>query len=116
MSIKEILSTRKQRLSLQREVDLLEEKEKALTSSLIEKMVSQKISVLKEGEDEVTLNVSTEPLVTSWPLLLDYIVENNAVDLLQKRITVSAIKSRWAENIALPGVGSLPKHTIKFNV
>jgi hypothetical protein len=116
MSIKEILSVRKQRLSLQREADLLEQKEKALTNELVNYMVSGALDTLVDGEDQVTLVTTTEPVAVNWPALLDYIRQNDALDILQKRLTPSAIKARWADNQVVPGVDSLEKHTIKFNV
>lgn len=116
MSIKEILSVRKQRLSLQREADLLEQKEKALTNDLINSMVSRDVDTITDGEDQVTLVTTLEPVATNWPTLLDYIRQNDALDILQKRLTPSAIKARWADGQDVPGVDSLEKHTIKFNI
>lgn len=116
MSIKEILSVRKQRLSLQREADLLEQKEKALTNELVNVMISRNLDAFTDGEDQAVLVVTQEPVATDWPKLLDYIRENDALDMLQKRLTPSAIKARWAEKVNVPGVESVDKHTLKFNI
>jgi hypothetical protein len=116
MSIKEILSVRKQRLSLQREADLLEQQEKKLTNDLINLMISQDLEIMGEGEDEATLVTSVEPVAVAWPKLLDYIRENDALDIFQKRLTPSAIKARWAEGMDVPGVERTEKYTIKFNI
>jgi hypothetical protein len=116
MSVKEILSVRKQRLSLQREADLLEQQEKKLTNDLIALMTNRHIDVMREGEDEATLVTSEEPVATNWPLLLDYIRENDALDLLQKRLTPSAIKARWLDKTEIPGIEHATKLSIKFNV
>ena len=111
-----MLSVRKQRLSLQREADLLEQKEKALQNYLINDMVGKDLDVLTDGEDQVVLVTSVEPVATSWPKLLDYIIANEAVDLLQKRLTASAVKLRWRDGEAIPGIEKTEKHTLKFNV
>jgi hypothetical protein len=116
MSIKEILSLRKQRLSLQRDADLLEQQEKKLTNDLVNYMVGKKLDDFTEGEDQVVLVTSTEPLVNSWPDLLDYIRENDALDIFQKRLTASAVKARWTDGLEIPGVDRAVKHSIKFNV
>lgn len=116
MSIKEILSVRKQRLSLQREADLLEQKEKALTNELVNVMISRNLDTLTDGEDQVTLVTTNEPVATSWPMLLDYIRQNDALDILQKRLTPSAIKARWAEGQEIPGTERMEKYTLKFNL
>jgi len=118
--IEAILSVRKRRLSLQREADLLEQEEKGLTNSLIEQMLhgDLKGSVLKEGENEARLNMSEEPMVAvdGWPAVLDYIVANKAVDLLQKRLTASAVKARWDEGEVIVGIEKVRKYSLKFNV
>lgn len=114
--ISNILSTRKRRLSLQREADLLEQEEKTLTGQLVQMMNEAGAIVRKEGEDEVTLVTSMEPLANEWPKILDYIVTNDALDLLQKRLTASAVKARWDNGETIPGIISTAKQTVKFNV
>jgi hypothetical protein len=114
--IANILSVRKRRLSLQREADLLEQEEKGLVNDLINFMNTDGRSVWKEGEDEVTLIESTEPVVNEWPKVLDYIIENDAVDLLQKRLTASAVKKRWDDGVSIPGIVASIKQSLKFNV
>lgn len=112
----EILSIRKKRLALQREADLLEQEEKGKLNLLIEHMVSHGIEILTDGEDQVELITTDEPNVESWPKLLDYIVKTGSVDLLQKRVTASAVKKRWEDDQTIPGVVPIEKHSLKFNV
>lgn len=114
--LSDLLSLRKKRLSLQREADLLEQEEKKLTNDLIAKMLNEKLEKVVDGEDEVTIGSSLEPVVDSWPQLLDYIISSGSVDLLQKRMTPSAIKARWLATEEVPGVSSAVKHTLKFNI
>lgn len=111
-----ILSVRKRRMSLQREADILEQEEKGLIGNLIDDMSRKGIQVLKEGEDEAVMVVTDEPSVDNWPDFLDYIIENEAVDLLQKRVTPNAVKARWAEGEVVPGVSSVTKYALKFNI
>lgn len=115
-SASEILAVRKKRLSLQREADLLEQEEKGLMNLLINHMNTHGIELFRDGEDEVALIVTEEPVVTDWPKLLDYIVDQGAVDLLQKRVTASAIKARWNDDQSVPGVQQIKKQSLKFNV
>jgi len=115
-TLSELLSVRKQRLSLQREADLLEQKEKQLQSDLVNYMIGKNLDAFTDGEDQVVLITTQEPVATDWPALLDYIRENDSLDILQKRLTPSAIKARWAEKIAIPGVQAADKHTLKFNI
>jgi hypothetical protein len=116
--IEAILSVRKRRLSLQREADLLEQEEKALTGSLIDQMLHAKSVLYKEGENEARMNMTEEPMVTvdGWPAVLDYIIKNKAPDLLQKRLTASAVKARWDEGEVIVGIERVRKYSLKFNV
>jgi predicted transcriptional regulator len=118
ISLANILSVRKRRLSLQREADLLEQEEKTLTGQLINEMDHLKQTVRREGDDEVRLIVTIEPMVAvgGWPAVLDYIIANKATDLFQKRLTASAVKARWDEGEVIVGIEKVHKHSLKFNV
>lgn len=112
----QILSLRKKRLSLQREVDLLEQQEKELISGVINSMNQNGLTVLKEGDDEVELITTQEPVANDWAKIVGYVIANDAVDLLQKRLAPSAVKARWADGVTIPGIDKMPKQTLKFNV
>jgi len=117
--IEAILSVRKRRLSLQREADLLEQEEKGLTNALIDQMAQRdRVTLFKEGENEARLIMTEEPMVTvdGWPAVLDYIIKNKAPDLLQKRLTASAVKARWDEGEVIVGIERVRKYSLKFNV
>ena len=116
MTIAEIQSIRKKRLSLQREADLLEQQEKGLIGDLIQHMNASKLEVFKEGEDEAVLVASDEPNVEDWPKLLDHILATGSIDLLQKRVTASAVKARWKDDQTVPGIAVVTKQSLKFNV
>lgn len=112
----QILSLRKKRLSLQREADLLEQQEKELISGVINSMNQNGLTALKEGDDEVELVTTQEPVANDWAKIVGYVIANDAVDLLQKRLTPSAVKARWADGVTIPGIDKMPKQTLKFNV
>lgn len=112
----QILSLRKKRLSLQREADLLEQQEKELISGVINSMNQNGLTLLKEGDDEVELVTTQEPVANDWAKIVGYVIANDAVDLLQKRLTPSAVKARWADGVTIPGIDKMPKQTLKFNV
>lgn len=115
-TLSDLLTIRKQRLALNREADLLEQQEKKLQNDLIEAMRASGDDTFTDGDDEAYLTISQEPVVTSWPKLLDYIRENDALDILQKRVTASSVKARWADNVSLPGVDAVEKASLKFNI
>lgn len=122
MTLTEMLSksytTRTARLAIQKQADVLEQQEKDLQYE-IQKYL-EATSSLCDGvqiHDEFSLDISTkdEPLTTDWPRLLEYIKTTGSVDLLQKRLTVSAVKQRWDDKIELPGVDHVNKVAFKIS-
>lgn len=47
-----------------------------------------------------------------WPKLYAYIVRKKAFDLLQKRLSTSAVRERWAARIVVPGVSKFTVVTL----
>lgn len=47
---------------------------------------------------------STEPTPKDWPAIYAFIQENDAFDMLQRRLSASAVKDRWESGIVIPGI------------
>lgn len=105
-------SLREQRLALQRQADALEQKEKDIIYEITTKMVSSDISTLIDGGYKAVMVIKPQALATNWPAILDFIKQTGAVDLLQKRLTESAVKARWDSGVDVPGVDRSEKHVI----
>ena len=75
-------------------------------------MSSRIIAVLYENDTyfaagkrvRVKLNVTTKPVATDWSVIYDYMVENDAMDLVQKRLHHAAINDRLDEGEEVPGI------------
>lgn len=111
-----LLALRKKRLDLQHQADLLEQEEKSYEQELIRLLVAKGADEYQEGEDIAYLKASEEPVVESWPDLLDYIARNQAFDLFQKRVTASAVKLRWKDGVHVNGIAPVTKYSLKFNI
>ena len=48
---------------------------------------------------------SEKPAPEDWNAIHEYIRENDAVDLVQKRLHEGACKLRWDDGVEIPGVG-----------
>lgn len=53
--------------------------------------------------------------ISDYSQLEEYIVQNRATDLLQKRLTESAVKLRMEDGIAIPGVGVMTEEKLKLS-
>lgn len=98
---------RVERLELNRQAALLEQEEANLKRELLK---HYKVSGVYAGY-KLSIEKEQVPNVESWPDLIKYIKETGSVDLLQKRLTPSAVKLRMDEG-DLPGVKLIEKTNI----
>lgn len=72
------------------------------------------------GVDMATVIVEYEtkltPVAQDWDAIHRYIKENDAIDLVHKRLTESAVKLRWDDDIVIPGVGDKIVEKIKVTI
>lgn len=96
---------RVKRLALQHEADILEQQEKDILYELTKDLSPEQPEhrFMEEGfRFKATRKIV--PNVTSWDKTLNYIRAEAAVDLLQKRLTESAVKARWDNGVTIPGI------------
>jgi hypothetical protein len=108
--IEEVKTLRNNRLILERQAKMLSEQEKMLAARIIEDMRKFGVSEL----NGVSVRHSIVPVITDWSALDSYIRENAAVDLLQKRLTPTAVRLRWEDGIEIPGVDRYEETKLAF--
>lgn len=64
----------------------------------------------------VEYDTKLAPVANDWVAIHEYIKENDAIDLVQKRLTESAVKLRWDDNIVIPGVGDKLVEKVKVTI
>lgn len=99
--------TRADRLEQKRKTDQLEKTEKALQEWLVNVFEEQKLEgVVIDGR--ITGATSTEiPVVDDKEAFVEYIYSNEALDLLQFRISTEAIKARRDAGEEVAGTGDV---------
>src|SRR3982751_845952 len=112
-TLTEYLSIRQERLDLQRKGDIMDQKEKNLKAELVEMMIAADSDRFTEQQGELFVGVkmicTNEPNVENWSELIQHIKETGDIDLLQKRVTPTAVKQRWEEGKTIPGMSSIVK-------
>jgi hypothetical protein len=111
-TLQAIYELREKRLALQRQVDKMEQEEKDLTYTLTNRMVSDNALTSTEDGFVAKRKTTQSPMVQDWVQTLNYIKATGSVDLLQKRLTESAVKARWDVGVDIPGVDKLVKHSV----
>jgi hypothetical protein len=98
----------RERLNLDRQSKLLKAEIDDLSALAITLMHQ---SGLKQY-DGARLEVKVKPYISDYTALEGYIREHGALDLLQKRLTESAVKLRWDDGVAIPGVGVIEEEKL----
>ena len=94
---------RERRLYLQRQADTLEQEEKTLVHELTKDM-SDGEHAISAGGYTLSAKRRTTAVATDWAAILDFVAATQSLDLLQKRLTESAVKARWDAGVVIPGV------------
>lgn len=101
----EVCAITEERLTHDRASKKLKVTEDNLKASLIRAMQDDNLTVIETARVYVGVSQHQKPIIMNWAELEVWIRENNAVDMLQKRLTESAVNLRWDEGIQVPGVG-----------
>ena len=104
-----------ERLALDKQAAERKARETICGEALIARMLDRSAGMLASPTVAVKLHKSEVPTVTNWDDVYHYIVENNAWELLQKRISVTAVRDRWDDKQQVPGVEAFPAYKITIN-
>lgn len=75
-----------------------------LELEVLNSMLDGNVESVRTGRATVSVKRSTVPQVQDWNALDAYIVKNKALDLLQRRVSVTAWRERVEAGKAVPGV------------
>jgi len=103
-AIDALYAIREHRLGLQRKVDELKAEEVKARERLFEMLTAIGLTKASGAVATAGIKVSKIPLVEDWDILQQHIQQTGEFDLLQKRISVTAWRARFEEDIAVPGV------------
>lgn len=106
---------REARLAAQREVDAMKAEETKLTNELISAISKSDATGVAGKLVRVSVVTKPVPSVKDWDALWTYIVRRKAYDLVQRRLSDTAVKSRWEDGVDIPGVESFTTTALSIN-
>lgn len=106
---------RQERLDLQKKVDDLEKAEKELKAELIDALRSQDATGVGGQLCRVTLVVKQVPQAVDWDEVWKYITRRKAYDLVQRRLSETAVRERWNDHVEIPGIVAFPVSDLSIN-
>jgi hypothetical protein len=99
-----LIRIRDERLALQKQVDKLKESQTALEHHFVHLCRAQKTDSARGKLATCSYKVVPVPVVENWSTVYDYIVENDAFDLLHKRVSSTAWLERMEEGERIGGI------------
>jgi hypothetical protein len=100
----ELYKTREARLVAQKAVEALESKESALKEHLINNLPKSDASGVAGKLARVTIVTKVIPQVKDWDKFYKFIKKTGSFDLMQRRLTDTAVQERWDNGKEVPGV------------
>ena len=99
-----LYALRESRLQAQRVVDKIAEEEKELREYVINTLPKSEASGVAGKFARVSVVTKQVPQVKDWEKFYAYVKKNNAFDLMQRRLSDSAVQERWESRKTVPGV------------
>lgn len=109
-----LYTTRANRLLLQKEVDALEEQEKLLKEHIINTLPKSDQSGASGKLANVKVLKKLVPQVKDWDAFYLYVGKNKRWDLMQRRLSDTAVKEMWDSGKKIPGVESFDAVTVSI--
>lgn len=111
-AIKAWRETRQKRLDLDKEVEKIKSFETAMKNWIILALQNQAIEAMVVDGRMTSVNIKDQWTVEDKPALSTYILTTGQLDLLQFRLSKTAIDERIAEGMEIPGLGSIPVYEL----
>lgn len=111
----ELYKTHELRLTAQKAVDALQAKESAIKEHLINNLPKSDASGVAGKLARVTIVTKVIAQVKDWDVFFKYVKKTGAFDLMQRRLTDTAIKERWDNGKEVPGVEPFNAVTVSIN-
>jgi hypothetical protein len=109
----EFWTTKNHRLDADKISKALKTAESSIEAKIIEQMLRQEITAA--GGKTIILTMPTpveEPVVQDWQAFWQFIKSQDDMSLFEKRPGRAAIKERWANGEAIPGIGKFPVYKL----
>lgn len=106
---------REKRLEEQKKVDLIEEEEKALKEHLIQTLPKSEANGVAGKVARVSIVGKAVPRVADWDKFYKHIKKTGAFELMQRRVSDTAVQERWDAGKPVPGVESFNVTTVSIN-
>lgn len=81
------------------------EREKALEDAIFAKFDKAQLEGARGKRAQATITRTEHPTIEDYEALAKHIKKTGELDLLQRRVSSAAVRERWQEKKAVPGIG-----------
>lgn len=99
-----LYATRVKRLEAEKEIKALKTQEVAYRVRIKQMLDAASLEAGSGKTATTSVCYTTEPNAKDWPAIYQYIVENDAFDMMQRRLSATAVRDRWNDGIIIPGI------------
>ena len=110
--VREWRALKAKRLSMQKEVDAVEELEKEAKEFIMEAIQLQQFEGIVADGRVTALTTKDIPVCDNPSATWEYIFEHKATDLVSFKLSTKAAELRMADGITIPGVSTIEKHDL----
>lgn len=98
-------TTREQRLAIEKQAKALQKQETELKNWLIDNIPKSEVTGVTGKLVRVSIVRKEKPAAEDWPALYAHMQETGEFDLVQRRVSETAVRARWEDGKDVPGVG-----------
>ena len=98
------VEVQRKRKSLEAEARRLEKEEQVLEAQIKKALLPLEDKEYEGTDFLINMEPATKPKATDWFLVHNYMVNEDGMDLVEKRLSKKAVQARWDDGIEIPGV------------
>ena len=91
-----------------------EDRVSTMQAEVLNSLIDAGVESIRTGNATVSVKRTTVPTVEDWPAFDAYVLKHKALDLLQRRVTVSAWRERVEAGKVVPGVVAFEKTDLNW--
>lgn len=107
--ITNLLVIRAEKAAVQAELKEANEMEEEAERAILDAMDAAGVEAVKNGDAHVRKTITQQPQLENYEDFMDYVLKNDAFDMLQKRLSAPAVRERWEAGEVVPGVTAFTK-------
>lgn len=112
--IDQLYQLREEYRELNRKIKEIKQSMSELESTIIEDMDNMELKMTRVGRASATISEVTVPTVEDWDAAYQYIIENEAPHLLERRVASTAWRELYEAGELVPGTKPFVRRTLSL--